>query len=68
MANILVVDDDLSIRDSLEMILLYENYNVVKAANAREALSILEKGEDIDLCLLDIKMPGMDGLELLEKN
>ena len=68
MSTILVVDDELYIRESLEMILLYENYNVLKAANAKEALNYLNKSDElIDVMLLDIKMPGMDGMELLEK-
>ncbi len=67
MNTILVVDDDCAIRDSLEMILLYENYQVIKACDGREALEVLKKQhEEIDLSLLDIKMPGMDGLEVLE--
>ena len=68
MSTILVVDDDRSIRESLEMILLYEKYNVIKAANGNEALEILgDSVTNIDVALLDIKMPGMDGIELLDK-
>lgn len=68
MTTILVVDDDLAVRDSLEMILTYENYDVKKACDAKEALELLKKHHEIiELALLDIKMPGMDGLELLEK-
>jgi len=67
MSTILVVDDDLAVRDSLEMILLYEDYKVIKACDGREALNVLQQhAESIDVALLDIKMPGMDGLELLE--
>ncbi len=68
MSNILIVDDDHAIRESLEMVLLYEDYKVEKAKDAKEALSFLNKIEgNIDVALLDIKMPGMDGLELLGK-
>jgi two-component system nitrogen regulation response regulator NtrX len=67
MSTILVVDDERSVRDSLEMILAYEKYEVCKAANGKEALAILQKGESVDVALVDIKMPGMDGIELLEK-
>ncbi|NUM35646.1 MAG: sigma-54-dependent Fis family transcriptional regulator [Candidatus Brocadiae bacterium] len=68
MSHILIVDDDHAIRESLEMILLYEDYKVEKAKDARDALAYLNKVEgNIDVALLDIKMPGMDGLELLGK-
>ena len=66
MKRILVVDDEKSIRDSLKIILEYEKYGVHCASNGREALSVLD-GEGIDLVLLDIKMPGMDGLEVLQE-
>jgi len=66
MKRILVVDDEKSIRDSLKVILEYEKYGVVLAASGQEALSVLD-GDGIDLVLLDIKMPGMDGLEVLQE-
>lgn len=67
MSTLLIIDDDRSIRDSLESILQYENYEIRKAANGKEALALLATGENIDLALLDIKMPGIDGMEVLEK-
>lgn len=67
MTDILIVDDEKRIRDTLEMILLYENYNVDKAANGKDALSLLKKKSDFDVALIDLKMPVMDGLELLDK-
>ena len=67
MSTILIVDDERTVRDSLEMVLSYENYEVIKAANGREALALLTGEQAIDLALLDIKMPGIDGLEVLEK-
>jgi two-component system nitrogen regulation response regulator NtrX len=63
-ARILIVDDDASIRESLERVLTYEEYEVRTAPDGPKALEVL--GERLhDLALFDIKMPGMDGLELL---
>ena len=60
--NILVVDDEKEIRDLLEINLRNEGYNVFKANCGEEALEILDR-EEINLIVLDIMMPGMDGLE-----
>ena len=66
MSTILIVDDDPDIRDTLEMILLGEAYQVIQAENAKDALRQLSE-HTIDVMLLDNKMPpGMCGLELLE--
>jgi two-component system nitrogen regulation response regulator NtrX len=63
-ASVLVVDDEAAIRDSLHMILEYEGYRVEEAASGSQALSkVAERAPDA--LLLDIKMPEMDGLELL---
>jgi two-component system, NtrC family, nitrogen regulation response regulator NtrX len=64
--KILVVDDDTGIRDALRMILEYEGYQVLTAADGKTALSSLDS-ERVDAVLLDIKMPGMDGLETLDR-
>jgi two-component system nitrogen regulation response regulator NtrX len=64
--RILVVDDDTGIRDALRMILEYEGYQVLTAADGKTALSSLDS-ERVDAVLLDIKMPGMDGLETLDR-
>lgn len=64
--NILVVDDEQEIADLVEIYLVSDGYKVFKAANAQEGLDILDK-EDIHLCLLDIMMPGMNGLEMCKK-
>ncbi len=64
--RILVVDDEASIRDSLKMILEYEGYEVMQAATGEEGVKLIER-EAPDLVFLDIKMPGMDGLEVLHK-
>ncbi|MBW8876526.1 MAG: sigma-54-dependent Fis family transcriptional regulator [Acidobacteria bacterium] len=64
-ASILVVDDEAAIRDSLHMILEYEGYRVEEAGNGSQALSkVAERAPDA--IVLDIKMPEMDGLELLK--
>ncbi|RME37832.1 MAG: sigma-54-dependent Fis family transcriptional regulator [Deltaproteobacteria bacterium] len=66
MRTILVVDDEASIRESLQGILQDEGYNPVFAENGEQALALL--GSELpDLVLLDIWMPGMDGLEVLER-
>ena len=64
--RILVVDDEASIRDTLRMILEYEGYEVLQAATGEDGVRLIER-EAPDLVFLDIKMPGMDGLEVLQK-
>ena len=64
--NILVTDDEKEIADLLEIYLVSDGYKVFKASNAQDGLDILDK-EDIHLCLLDIMMPGMNGLEMCKK-
>ncbi len=62
--TILVVDDDESLREFLEILLQKEGYRVVAASSGEEALECLEK-EDVSLVISDIRMPGMDGVSLL---
>jgi two-component system, NtrC family, nitrogen regulation response regulator NtrX len=64
--RILVVDDEASIRDSLRMTLEYANYEFIGAATGQEGLALIDR-EAPDLVLLDIKMPGMDGMEVLTR-
>lgn len=64
--SILIVDDEESVRDSLYNWFIEDGYHVECAENARKALSVLES-EDFDIVLADIKMPGMDGLEMLKR-
>ncbi len=62
--RILVIDDEAAIRDSLRMILEYEGYECLGASSGQEGLAAVGR-ESPDLVFLDIKMPGMDGLEVL---
>jgi two-component system nitrogen regulation response regulator NtrX len=65
-ARILVIDDEAAIRDSLRMILEYEDYQFLGAAGGQEGIALVQRDRP-DLVLLDIKMPGMDGIEVLRK-
>ena len=62
MVRILVVDDDKNTRRLLEAVLAAENYTVFTATNGEEALQVMDR-EHIDLVVLDIMMPKMDGYE-----
>ena len=64
MGRILIVDDDEGLRDSLQLVLAAEGYHVITAADGSQALAQLE-AEAVDVVLCDLRMPGMDGLELL---
>jgi len=64
--RILVVDDEPAIRDTMRMILEYDGYEVLLAGSGQEALQTAER-ENPDLVFLDVKMPGMDGLEVLSR-
>jgi DNA-binding NtrC family response regulator len=61
--SILIVDDEVSVRDSLYSWFIEDGYVVECAENAKQALSLLET-KSFDIVLADIKMPGMDGLEM----
>ncbi|MGC9353442.1 MAG: sigma-54-dependent transcriptional regulator, partial [Mariniphaga sp.] len=66
MSKILVIDDERSIRNTLKDILEYEKYEVDLAEDGKKGLEMVKQtGYDIILC--DIKMPGMDGIEVLEQ-
>jgi two-component system, OmpR family, response regulator VanR len=64
--RILIVDDDEKIRNLISIYLENEGYKTIKASNALEALNVLEQG-NIDLIMLDIMMPEMDGIEACMK-
>src|SRR5947199_5921816 len=65
-SRILVIDDEAAIRDSLKMTLEYEGYEFVGARTGQEGLALAER-EAPDLVVLDVKMPGMDGIEVLDR-
>ncbi len=65
-ATILVIDDERVVRDMLSMVLTRLNYRVLAAAGGMEGVELYRAhGEDIDLVLLDLSMPGMSGTEVL---
>ncbi len=64
--NILVVDDDQGIRSLLSIILISEGYGVTEAANGKQALKKADN-ESIDMMTLDLGLPDMDGLDVLER-
>jgi CheY-like chemotaxis protein len=59
--TILVVDDDADIRDAMCLILEHNGYRALAASNGEEALGVLRSGRPVDLILLDMMMPVMDG-------
>ena len=65
-ARILLIDDDAGIRESMRMPLEYEGYEYSAAASAEDGLAAIQR-ESPDIVFLDIKMPGMDGLEALSR-
>ncbi len=67
-ATVLVVDDERNIRRTLHMVLAGEGYPVLEAESAEIALDVLRRSQQpVDVVLLDLKLPGMTGLEALEK-
>ena len=66
MAKILIIDDEKSIRNALKEILEYEKYEVDEAKDGVEGVKLIEKNK-YDLVFCDIKMPKMDGIEVLSK-
>ena len=65
MPKILIVDDEISIRNTLREILEYEKYTVDDAPDGMTAIELVKAGH-YDVILCDIKMPQMDGIEVLE--
>jgi YesN/AraC family two-component response regulator len=66
--TILLVDDEPSILEALSNILTEEHYNVIQSLNGLSAMHLLKKHQDeIHLVITDIKMPRMDGIELIKR-
>ena len=64
--TILIADDEKEIRDLLRLYLENEKYNVIEAGDGQQALDIL-RNKKVDLCLLDIMMPNIDGYHVLQE-
>jgi len=64
--RVLVIDDEPAIRDSLRMILEYDHYEVLSAPSGPEGLARVQEDRP-DVVILDVKMPGMDGIEVLRR-
>jgi len=65
--RVLVVDDEESLRHMLSLALSKAGYHVWTAGSGDEALKVLSESEPMDVCLTDVRMPGMDGLALIEQ-
>jgi two-component system chemotaxis response regulator CheY len=64
--EILIVEDEISIRDTLKMFLEMENFSVCTASNGREGINLLKSGKRPSLIILDLMMPVMNGWEFME--
>ncbi|MFZ5564222.1 MAG: response regulator [Thermodesulfobacteriota bacterium] len=63
---ILLVDDETSFIETMSKRLQKREFNVMTAASGREALDVLRVNRSLDVVILDVKMPGMDGIETLQ--
>ena len=66
MTKVLVIDDEQGIRDLLDALLRRKGYDVILAANGQKGLELFRR-ERPDVIVLDLKMPGMDGLTVLQE-
>ncbi|KPK96518.1 MAG: hypothetical protein AMJ95_13785 [Omnitrophica WOR_2 bacterium SM23_72] len=64
--NVLIIDDEKLVTKSLQKLLAREGYNAVIATSGKEAIEKF-KNSDFDLIVSDVRMPGMDGIETIEK-
>ena len=67
MKNVLIVDDSRSIRNEVTDVLTRAGYNVAEAADGAEALAYLSGSAQVSLVVLDVNMPGMNGLDVLDR-
>lgn len=67
MRTILVVDDEPRIADIIETFLQKNGYAVIKAPGGAEAIEIIASGAPLDLMLVDMKMPGVSGIDVIRK-
>ena len=61
--RILVTDDEIDIRRILKLLLENNGYEVIEAADGKEAVGILKEDRSVDLCIMDVMMPGMSGVD-----
>jgi len=64
-ANVLLVDDEVDFVETFSERLQMRNLEISKAFSGKEALKVLKKNQNIEVVILDVKMPGMDGIEAL---
>ena len=64
-ANVLLVDDEVSFVETFSERLELRDFEISKAFSGEEALQVLSENENIEVVILDVKMPGMDGIETL---
>ncbi|MFE9458957.1 response regulator [Streptomyces californicus] len=69
MPQVLLIEDDASVRDGMELVLRRHGYGVETAATGEEALALLagERGAAVELAVLDLMLPGMDGFEVCRR-
>ncbi|MFD9485407.1 response regulator transcription factor [Streptomyces sp. NPDC059991] len=69
MPHVLLIEDDASVRDGMELVLRRHGYGVATAATGEQALALLaeERGARIELAVLDLMLPGMDGFEVCRR-
>jgi DNA-binding NtrC family response regulator len=66
-ANVLLVDDEVNFVKTFSERLVLRDLDILKAFSGKEALQVLEQNKNVEVVILDVKMPGMDGIEALAK-